>query len=94
MTSGHEVIRKDDGTYLIAPGWGGATGVLMEGNAYPVDAKVSPAEEHHDTGHWDGLDSLDWQGPTFRPDQGDSLLVFMQKHRKWLLTLFRKANVD
>lgn len=94
VTSGHEVIRKDDGTYLIAPGWGEATGVFMEGNAYPVDAKVSSTEAHHDTSDWDGLESLDWQGPTFRPDQGDSLVVFMQKHRKWLLTLFRRANVD
>ncbi len=87
---GHEVKRRKDGTYELAPGWGPAKGIVFEGNRYigrnidhPVDA----------TGVF--LDSRipperDWNGPPFDTSDPDAFDVFLAAHRKWITRLLEQ----
>ncbi len=85
---GHEVKRFEDGTYAIEPGWGGATGIIFEGNRYsgkqvdrPEDSKAVldavPPE-------------IDWEAPQFDPAKPDEFEAYLAKHRQWMMRLFER----
>lgn len=85
---GHELQRNSDGTYAMAPGWGGATGIEFHGNQYfghnidaPADANSLPRQgaEHA---------TIDWNEPLLNPAHPAHFSKYLAKHRQWMLHLF------
>jgi len=70
---GHGVRRREDGTYELAEGWGGAKNVRLEGN-----------EERPQ-----GVDVADWTGPRFDPAHPELFPEFIVEHRAWMEALMR-----
>ena len=87
---GHEVKRRKDGTYELAPGWGPAKGIVFERNRYigrNLDHPDDPRGVFEDSAQ---LPPLDWQGPEFDPSDPDRFDAFLAAHRKWLTQLFEQ----
>jgi hypothetical protein len=85
---GHELQRKSDGTYQIAPGWGEAKDIRFEGNRYYgrfVGMPVDPAAVIDPKFH--ALD-FDWNEPLFDPSHPEKFSTYLAKHRRWILRLF------
>jgi hypothetical protein len=87
---GHESKRNPDGTYEIAPGWGGARDIHFEGNRYlghivgmPQDSKAMVDR------HWDSK-QMDWNEPIFHPQSPEGFSAYLAEHREWMLHLFAR----
>jgi len=85
---GHGVLRRPDGTYEIAEGWGGATEIRAQGNKYfgnnlnlPTDKTATIDERYHTS-------ALDWNEPIFDPAHPRDFPSFIARHRQWMLHLF------
>lgn len=85
---GHEIQRNSDGKYIIDPGWGGATGIRVQGNKYfgrninlPNDANATTDDRYHPT-------SLEWNEPIFDPAHPEDFSRYLVEHRQWILNLF------
>lgn len=87
---GHEVQRKPDGTYQIAPGWGDARDIQFDANhyfGYNVDIPHDPAAvivQHYRPA------KLDWKEPVFNPAHPGQFSAYLAKHRRWMLHLFAR----
>jgi hypothetical protein len=85
---GHEVLRNSDGTYRIAPGWGGARDIRFEGNRYfgrNVDLPTDPAAVVDSHFH---AANIHWQEPVFDPARPERFSSWLASHRRWMLRLF------
>lgn len=85
---GHQVQSDPDGTYLIEPGWGGASGIRFEGNRYfghivdqPDDPDASRKPRFHKP-------NLNWNEPIFDPAHPEAFPAYLAIHRAWMLQLF------
>lgn len=85
---GHELHRDPDGRYEIAPGWGGAQGIVFEGNRYfgrnldlPPDAKAVADSSSHPA-------NLNWDEPVFDTAHPKDFPEFLARRRKWMMELF------
>lgn len=81
--------KREDGSYAVEPGWGGATGIVFEGNQYmgrhvdrPKDAKVGKQESP--------APKLDWNAPHFDPSKPDQFDGFVKNHREWMMRLLAR----
>jgi hypothetical protein len=85
---GHEVARNEDGSYMIAPGWGGASNIRFERNRYLGNHIGAPSEV---TSHAESAPTpahLDWNEPIFDPAQPELFPAYLNAHRQWLRRLF------
>lgn len=85
---GHAVRRKPDGSYEIAPGWGGAEDIHFEGNSYygrilDIPEDTSGAIDSHYR-----PSKLDWSEPSFDPAHPEDFTAYLTKHRDWMIRLF------
>lgn len=87
---GHEVGRKPDGTYDIAPGWGAATGIVFTENEFlgrnvdmPSDTYARVEAKYHPV-------DIDWTEPTFDPADPKRINAFLKEHRRWMLRLLNR----
>jgi hypothetical protein len=92
---GHSVKRLSNGSYVIAPGWGGATNIHFEGNTYTgsvVDWPVQPDDSHV----WDAHPArIEWSSePMFNPKYPLQYPEFLAAHRAWMVKLFAKQFPD
>jgi hypothetical protein len=85
---GHGIDRRPDGTYRIAPGWGGATGIVFQGNEFfghnfdmPSDPSATVDAKYHPT-------KVNWKEPAFDPANPRRFSAYLKKHRQWMLQLF------
>jgi len=86
---GHEAKRNQDGSYQIAPGWGGAHGIEFTGNRYygrhvdqPSDPKQYVDRRFHPSGR-------NWNEPLFDPSHPEEFEAYLTRHRQWMIHLFR-----
>jgi Right handed beta helix region len=87
---GHEVSRKDDGTYGIAPGWGPAKGIVFDSNRYIGTNIDRPPDEKAVVEASAPPPDLDWNEPQFESADPDRFASFMSAHRRWMLRLFKQ----
>jgi hypothetical protein len=87
---GHGIDRGSDGAYRIAPGWGGATGVVFERNEFfghnidlPYDPSATVDAKYHAA-------RVNWREPVFDPANPRRFSAYLKKHRQWMLQLFAK----
>ena len=93
---GHGVQRNPDGTYAIAPGWGGATGIQFQGNRYfghnidaPEDAGSATGQNANTVSdHSASAPALNWNEPLFNPAHPANFSKYLAEHRQWMLRLF------
>lgn len=86
---GHQVERNTDGTYKIAPGWGGARNIRFEGNRYwghNVDIPRDPSAKIDPYFH--PAKNINWDRPVFDPSHPEAFPAYLTKHRKWMMQLF------
>jgi hypothetical protein len=87
---GHEVKRNDDGTYVIAPGWGGATNIRFAQNYYIGKNHVNAPQDFTSSTNLTSRPRFADDEPQFDPSKPDGLGKFMQRHRQWLLGMFSR----
>jgi hypothetical protein len=81
---GHGTKRLEDGTYTMAPGWGGAKDVVFEGNHYE-GKHVDRPEEAGEARSSVARPAADWQGrPEFDPAKPEGFDRFLAAHRAWM----------
>ena len=87
---GHGTKRLEDGTYTLAPGWGGAKDIVFEGNSY--DGKhVDRPQEGPETQARDRRPAVDWRRrPEFDPAKPDGFDSFLTAHRAWMERLMAR----
>ncbi|MGC9198559.1 MAG: right-handed parallel beta-helix repeat-containing protein [Acidobacteriaceae bacterium] len=85
---GHEIAKNPNGTYQIAPGWGGATDIRFEGNRYCGRQIDAPEEPKADFDSAYCPEHLDWNEPVFDPRYPEEYPEYARKHREWLVRLF------
>ncbi len=73
IRSGHGAKRREDGSYQLAEGWGGAQNIVVENN-----------DEHADA-----IKIEDWEGPQFKPCASRGIREFVVQHRAWMESLMR-----
>lgn len=87
---GHQVDRSDDGKYKIASGWGGATGIVWEGNHYFGQVVGRPHDPQGQVAFDFSYPVINWTSPTFDPSHPEKLDAFLAEHRRWMTELFRR----
>ena len=85
---GHAISRNPDWTYVLADGWGPATGTVFEGNFFWGNHVAMPADVTAKSG---GVPVLHrkWNSPEFDPTHPEALDAFLAAHRKWLRELMQ-----
>ncbi len=87
---GHEVKRNDDATKVIEPGWGGATGIVFEGNTYLGKMANMPDDASPTVKAEVSKPHIDWTEPVFDPAHPEQFPAYLTAHRRWMLRLFHK----
>lgn len=87
---GHEMSRDADGRYLLAPGFGPATGIVFSGNLYAGEHRYRPADAGAIVETVAKPPAIDWDGPRFDPARPEGFGGFLKEHRNWMLRLFEK----
>ncbi|GGH08716.1 xylose ABC transporter [Silvibacterium dinghuense] len=89
---GHGAERHSDGTFSLAPGWGGATEIQFQCNHYVGRQIDAPQDSCSPDDQAKAVKPLDWSmlppEPTFNPRNPTGLPVFLSAHRKWMYRLF------
>ncbi len=85
---GHQIARNPDGTYRIAPGWGGASGIRFQDNRYCGRQVDAPDDRRTDAEPGDCSVHLDWKEPAFDPRHPELYAAYLTMHRRWLMRLF------
>jgi len=85
---GHQIARNPDGTYQIAPGWGGATGIRFQDNRYCGRQVDAPSDHRADSDPKYCAAHLDWTEPAFDPHHPEQYAAYLRQHRQWLMRLF------
>jgi len=86
---GHGLKRLEDGTYTLAPGWGGAKDIVFEGNTYSGKQVDRP----QDSGAVEGREArpaIEWRGPEVDPAKPEEFDAFLKQHRRWMVQLFER----
>jgi hypothetical protein len=86
---GHEVKHEQDGTYQIAPGWGGATNILFEGNRYLGKQVDTPADSAAMIEAQALSPKFQAPEPLFDPAHPEKFPLWLESHRKWMVQLFQ-----
>jgi len=91
VTFGHGIKRLRNGSYLIAPGWGGVTNVHFVGNTYSGTVfnwpKQSPTSKRHSPRPVD----INWSSePMFNPRHPLDYPAYLKAHQAWMVQLFQK----
>jgi hypothetical protein len=89
---GHEVSRSRDGSYEMAPGWGGATGVRFEGNTYIGQRDHLPEDSHAKLVVNSLTNISDWNGPKFDPSHPEQFGNYLKEHSAWMQRLFEEVK--
>ena len=85
---GHQTARNPDGTYQIAPGWGGANGILFQDNRYCGRQIDAPSDRGADSDPAYCTAHPDWTEPVFDPRHPEQYAAYLREHREWLVRLF------
>ena len=91
LSFGHSVKRLSDGSYHIAPGWGGASNIHFVGNGYagtvinwPIHSgpeKIGNSPRVH----------ISWSSePMFNPRYPLKYPAYLASHHAWMVKLFQK----
>ncbi len=87
---GHEVKRRKDGTYDLAPGWGPAKDIIFEGNRYIGRNIDHPTDPNGTFLNSEAPPRRDWNGPMFDRTDPDGFHAFLTTHRKWITQLLEQ----
>jgi hypothetical protein len=91
LVFGHGVERLKDGSYRVAPGWGGATHLSFTGNSIWGRVEDPPAGTMLHAGKQDVGQAVDWSTePKFDPSHPDEYARYLTLHRTWLRALFNR----
>jgi len=82
-------LKHDDGSYALEPGWGGAKGIVFDGNQY-IGRHVDRPEDAKGVEQGSPAPRLDWNAPQFDPSKPDEFDAFLKKHREWMMRLFTR----
>jgi hypothetical protein len=82
-------LKHEDGSYALEPGWGGAKGIVFEGNQY-IGRHVDRPEDAKGVERGSPPPQLDWNEPQFDPSKPDEFDAFLKKHREWMMRLFNR----
>ena len=95
--SGATLKSVGDGTFVMGPGWGRATGVRFDANVYLKSGHVEPVEADAKFVKDAGLDGIDWEGPAFDAvTEGGKMYAvdaYFGAHGRWMREMFRQARV-
>jgi hypothetical protein len=92
VTFGHGVKRLLNGSYVIAPGWGGATNIHFAGNTYSGTVFNWPKQSPTSKRHSPRPVSINWSSePMFNPRHPLEYPAYLQAHHAWMGRLFEKV---
>ncbi len=88
---GHAAAASKDGTYVIAPGWAPAKGIVFEGNHYYGNIVDRPSDATGTRSPASEIPSIfDTAEPSFDPAHPELFNNYITAHRKWMMQLFEK----
>lgn len=91
LVFGHGVERLKDGTYRVAPGWGGASHLRFTDNRIWGTVNNPPAKAILYAGKQTLAQQIDWSSePKFNPAYPMQYKHYLTAHRAWLLALFNR----
>ncbi|MFT4113476.1 hypothetical protein [Silvibacterium sp.] len=89
---GYGAERHTDGTYRLAPGWGGAKDIQFACNRYQGTQTSKPEDSCLSASRQDAPKAIDWETvpaePTMDPRHPERMPAFLAAHRAWMRRLF------